>query len=226
MAPYQFLIHIPDARSALDFAIQTSNIVRVKPCQKLKTPKLHSPKNSIKTRPFFPLLVIVLSSEPDQIHNLPLLKPNHKKELQHSRTQALPPSPSPTKSMNSIHPYTCTLSLSDVHRMLHKCSNCVKIGSMETAFSHAQLQKSCARSQMQQRERNAAQISTPPTQQKSFLCNEKQENRRTRKEANKQITRPFSHPCLYNPTCLPQEHCPRLFHWLLPVAPRPRNPTC
>jgi hypothetical protein len=57
---------------------------------------------------------------------------------------------------------------------------------MKTAFSHAQLQKSCARSQMQQRERNAAHISTPPNATKIFPLQQKARNQTHQQEAKKQ----------------------------------------
>jgi len=55
---------------------------------------------------------------------------------------------------------------------------------------------------MQQRERNAAQISTPPTQPKSFLCNKKQENRRTsKKQTNKSHARFLIHVSIIRRVC-------------------------
>jgi hypothetical protein len=143
--------------------------------------------------PFFPLLVIVLSSDPDQIHNLPILKPNHKKELQHSRTQALPPSPSPTKSMNSIHPYarapahTRTHSLSlgctpDPAQVLKLRKNWIDGNSF---FSCSITKILCTIPDVTAREKRRANLDTPDAT-KIFPLQQKARKQTHRQEANKQ----------------------------------------
>jgi hypothetical protein len=61
------------------------------------------------------------------------------------------------------------------------------------------------------REKRRSNLDTPDAT-KIFPLQQKARKQTHKQEANKQITRPFSHSCLYNPTCLPQQHDPRLFH--------------